>query len=219
MKKVAVVLAGCGVYDGSEIYESVITLLALDRQGAKVTCLAPNIPQLHVMDHSTGKPTDEKRNVLVESARLARGEIKDLAKVKVTDFDAVIFPGGFGAAKNLCDFAVKGVLCSVNPVVENFVAEGLKAGKPMGFICIAPALLAKIAGKLDIHPEITIGSDKGTASALEKMGAHHIQCNYNEIAVDENYKIVTTPAYMIGKSIKEVAEGIEKLVAKVLELC
>lgn len=218
MKKVAVVLSGCGVFDGAEIHESVITLLALSRGGADVKSYAPNIPQMHVMDHLKGQPTDEKRNVLVESARIARGEIKDLAEADIKDFDAVIFPGGFGAAKNLCDFAVKGIVCSVNPVVEKFVTDGLKAGKVMGFICIAPALLAKIAGKSGIHPDVTIGTDKGTAEAVEKMGARHVACQVNEIAVDETNKIVTTPAYMLGQNIGEVAEGIEKLVAKVLEM-
>ena len=219
MKKVAVVLSGAGVFDGAEIHESVITLLALDRQGADVHFLAPNIPQMHVINHLTSQPTDEKRNVLVESARIARGEIKDLAETDINDFDAVIFPGGFGAAKNLCDFAVKGPICSVNAAVEKFITDGFKAGKVMGFICIAPALLAKVAGKIDIHPHVTIGTDKGTAAAVEKMGAHHVSCTVKDIAVDEKNKIVTTPAYMLGQSIKEIAEGIEKLVAKVLELC
>lgn len=219
MKRVAVVLSGCGVFDGAEIHESVITLLALSRGGADVKIFAPDTPQMHVMDHLKGQPTDEKRNVLVESARIARGEIKDLAEANINDFDAAIFPGGFGAAKNLCDFATKGIVCTVNPVVEKFVTEGLKAGKVMGFICIAPALLAKIAGKSDIHPRVTIGTDKGTAEAVEKMGARHVNCRVNEIAVDEENKVVTTPAYMLGQNIAEVAEGIEKLTAKVLEMC
>ncbi len=219
MKKVAVVLSGAGVMDGAEIHESVITLLALDRQGAQVQCLAPNILQMHVIDHLSSKPTDEKRNVLVESARIARGEIKDLAEADVNDFDAVIFPGGYGAAKNLCDFAVKGVLCMMNPVVEKFVSAAIKADKVMGFICIAPALAARVAGKIGVHPDLTIGTDKDTAAVIEKMGAHHVSCPVNDIVVDEKHKIVSTPAYMLGQRIGEVAEGIEKLVAKVLEMC
>lgn len=219
MKKVAVVLSGCGVFDGAEIHESVITLLALDRQGAEVHIFAPNVPQMHVINHLTQQPTGETRNVLVESARIARGDIKDLAEADINDFDAAIFPGGFGAAKNLCDFAIKGPDCTVNPAVEKFITDGLRAGKTMGFVCIAPALLAKVAGNIDLHPGLTIGTDAGTAAAVEKMGGQHINCPVRDFVVDEKNKIVSTPAYMLGQRISEVAEGIEKLVNKVLELC
>lgn len=219
MKKVAVILSGSGVYDGAEIHESVITILALDRRGAEIQCCAPDIPQMHVVNHLTGKPTDETRNVLVEAARIARGDIKDLADVSVEDFDAAIFPGGFGAAKNLCDFAVRGPLCTVNPVVDTFVKNALQAGKVLGFLCIAPALAAKIAGSIDLHPELTIGSDRDTAAAVEKMGGRHVSSSVSDIVVDARHKIVTTAAYMLGRRIGEVAEGIEKLVDKVLELC
>jgi len=218
-KKVAVVLSGAGVYDGAEIHESVITLLALDRRDAEVRIFAPDIPQMHVVNHLTGQPTGESRNVLVESARIARGDIKNLAEANIKDFDAVIFPGGFGVAKNLCDFAVKGLDCSVNPVVETFVTQALKAGEVLGFVCIAPALLAKVAGKIDLHPDITIGTDQSTAAAVEQFGAHHVNCLVKDFVIDEKNKIVTTPAYMLGQRISDVAEGIEKLVNAVLELC
>ncbi|UCH97736.1 MAG: isoprenoid biosynthesis glyoxalase ElbB [Candidatus Aminicenantes bacterium] len=218
MKKVAVVLSGAGVFDGAEIHESVITLLALDRQGVEVQIFAPNIPQMHVVNHLSQQPADETRNVLVEAARIARSKIKDLAQANINDFDAVIFPGGYGAAKNLCDFAVKGPDCKVNPVVEQFVADGLKAGKVMGFICIAPALCARIAANTGVHPTLTIGTDKNAAAAVESLGARHINCPVNDIVVDEQNKIVTTPAYMLGQRISEVADGIEKLVSKVLEM-
>jgi enhancing lycopene biosynthesis protein 2 len=218
MKKVAVILSGAGVFDGAEIHESVITLLALDRQDANVRIFAPNVPQMHVVNHLSQQPTNETRNVLVESARIARGDIKDLAEANINDFDAVIFPGGFGAAKNLCNFAVKGVDCSVNTVVEKFVTDGLKAGKVMGFICIAPALCARIAANAGVHPTLTIGTDPATAAAVESVGAKHVNCPVNDIVVDEKNKIVTTPAYMLGQRISEVAEGIEKLVTKVLEM-
>jgi enhancing lycopene biosynthesis protein 2 len=172
-----------------------------------------------VINHLTGQPSDEVRNVLVESARIARGDIKDLVMANINDFDAIIFPGGFGVAKNLCDFAVKGLDCSVNPLVEKFVAEGLKAGKVMGFVCIAPALLAKVAGNIDLHPDLTIGTDKDTAAAVEQFGARHVNCLVKDFVVDEKNKIVTTPAYMLGQRISDVAEGIEKMVNVVLELC
>lgn len=219
MPKVAVILSGCGVYDGAEIHESVITLLALDRCGAEVSIFAPNISQYHVINHLSGQEMNENRNVLVESARIARGSIKDLADANINEFEAVIFPGGFGVAKNLCDFAFKGVDCRVDPTVEKFIAEALKLKKVLGFVCIAPALLAKVAGSLDLHPNLTIGTDEETSKAVEYMGAHHVSCMVKEFVVDETNKIVTTPAYMLGKSIGEVAEGIEKLVDKVIQLC
>jgi len=216
MSKIGVLLSGCGVYDGSEIHEAVITLLALDRGGAEIICMAPDMDQYHVINHLTQEVTSEKRNVLVESARIARGEIKDLKEVKASDLDGLIIPGGFGAAKNLSDFAVKGPEATVNFDVKRILLEMVEAGKPVGAICIAPATLTKaLAGK---RPEVTIGNDQATASAIEAMGGQHRTCPVDEIHVDEKNNIVTTPAYMLGPGIKEVAEGIQKLVDKVLEL-
>lgn len=216
-KKVGVVLSGCGVYDGAEIHESVITLLTLDRAGAKIICMAPDVPQMHVINHVKSEPAaGENRNVLIESARIARGEIKNMKDVKAVDLDALIFPGGFGAAKNLCTFAVDGVNCKVNPEVERLVKEMHGAKKPVGFICIAPAMAAKILGSH--QPKLTIGSDAGTARAIEKMGGKHVVCKVDEAAVDEVNKIVSTPAYMLGPSIAHVAKGIEKCVEQVLKM-
>jgi enhancing lycopene biosynthesis protein 2 len=216
MSKIGVLLSGCGVYDGSEIHEAVITLLALDRGGAEIICMAPDMDQYHVINHLTQEVTSEKRNVLVESARIARGEIKDLKEVKASDLDGLIIPGGFGAAKNLSDFAVKGPEATVNFDVKRILEEMVEAGKPVGAICIAPATLTKaLAGK---RPEVTIGNDQATASAIEAMGGQHRTCPVHEIYVDEKNNIVSTPAYMLGPGIKEVAEGIQKLVDKVLEL-
>jgi len=213
-KKVAVILSGCGVFDGSEIYESVITLLCLDRAGAEVQCFAPNIEQMHVINHLTGEVAEgESRQVLVEAARLARGEIKDLADAKAEDFDAVIIPGGFGAAKNLCDFAVKGADLSLNKDVAHFVQAVHQADKPVGLMCIAPAMVGKLFGK-GVH--FTIGNDQETASAIEATGAVHEPCPVNNICIDGTNNIVTTPAYMLASSISEAASGIEKLVAEVL---
>ena len=216
-KKVGVVLSGCGVYDGAEIHESVITLLALDKAGAKVICMAPDVPQMHVINHMKGEPAEgENRNVLIESARIARGEIKNMKDVTATDLDALIFPGGFGAAKNLCTFAVDGVDCKVNAEVERLVNEMHRAKKPIGFICIAPAMAAKILGSH--QPKLTIGSDPGTAQAIEKMGGKHVECTVYEAAVDDVNKVVSTPAYMLGPSIAHVAKGIEKCVEQVLKI-
>jgi enhancing lycopene biosynthesis protein 2 len=216
MAKVGVLLSGCGFLDGAEIHESVLTLLALDRGGAEIICMAPDIDQYHVINHLTQEVTEEKRNVLVESARIARGEIKDLKDVSADDLDALILPGGFGAAKNLSDFAFKGTDAVVNSEVKRILDEMVAAKKPVGAICIAPATLTRALS--DLNPEVTIGNDQTTAAAIETMGGQHKTCTVDLIHADENNRIVTTPAYMLGPGIKDVAEGIQKLVDKVLEL-
>ncbi|MDZ5432914.1 isoprenoid biosynthesis glyoxalase ElbB [Pseudomonas fluorescens] len=214
-KKVAVILSGCGVYDGAEIYESVITLLRLDQRGAQVQCFAPNIAQLHVINHLTGEEMPESRNVLVESARIARGEIKDIREADAEEFDALIIPGGFGSAKNLSNFAVEGTGCTVQPDVLALTEAFAEAGKPVGLICISPALAAKIYGP---GVTCTIGNDADTAAALNKMGATHKECGVSDIVEDKARKLVSTPAYMLAQSISEAASGINKLVDRVLEL-
>ena len=214
-KKIAVILSGCGVYDGAEIHESVITLLRLDQRGAQVQCFAPDIAQLHVINHLTGEEMPESRNVLVESARIARGDVKDIREANAEDFDALIVPGGFGAAKNLSNFASEGAGCSLNPQVLALAEAFVEAGKPLGLICISPALAAKIYGP---GVTCTIGNDTDTAAALDKMGAHHQECTVEDIVEDTARKLVSTPAYMLGKNISEVASGINKLVDRVLEL-
>ena len=216
-KKVGVVLSGCGVYDGAEIHESVITLLALDRHGAEAVMCAPDVAQMHVVNHLTGDVVEgEERNVLVESARIARGAIKDVKEISADELDALILPGGFGAAKNLCDFAVAGADCAVNPDVADLVRAVHKQGKPVAAVCIAPALLAKVLG--DEAPELTIGNDAGTAGALEAMGAAHVECPVREFVIDRERKIITSPAYMLAQSISEAADGIEGTVTALLEM-
>ena len=218
-KKVGVILAGCGVYDGSEIYETVITLLALDRAGAEAVCMAPDIDQMHVVNHLSGDVAEgETRNVLVESARIARGNIGNLAEAKATDLDALIIPGGFGAAKNLCDFAVKGPDCDVNPEVARLIREMFAAKKPVAAVCIAPAILSKVLGEDNVPHKLTIGTDEGTAAALDKMGSSHVQCPARDFVIDPSIKLVSTPAYMLAGSISEAAEGIEKAVNALLDL-
>jgi len=218
MAKVGVILSGSGVYDGSEIHEAVITLLAIDRAGAEAVCMAPDIDQMHVINHLTGEvAAGEKRNVLVESARIARGKVKNIKDVSVADFDALILPGGFGAAKNLCDFAVKGPDCTVNPDVARIVKETAAAKKPLAAVCIAPALLAKVLGQ-SYAPALTIGTDTGTAGALQNMGAKHVNCPVQEFVIDKENKIVSSPAYMLAGRISEAAEGIEKTVKALLDL-
>lgn len=216
MAKIGVLLSGCGVFDGAEIHEAVLTMLALERAGAEIVCMAPNVEQHHVVNHLTQEEMDEKRNVLVESARIARGEIKDLKDVKGADLDGLVMPGGFGAAKNLSDFAFRGADSTVNSEVKRILEEMVAADKPIGAICIAPAPLAKALA--DKNPEVTIGNDQSTAEAIEAMGGQHRTCTVDMIHVDAENKVVTTPAYMLGPGIKYVAVGIEKLVNKVVEL-
>lgn len=219
MAKVAVCLSGCGVFDGSEIHEAVLTLLALDRAGAKYLCCAPNMDQAVVVNHLTHKPAlGERRNALVEAARIARGEIQDLANVHARDVDALIFPGGLGAARNLCSFAVDGAGCTVHPEVERLVGEMIDAGKPVGAVCIAPAMLARVLGKRGLAASVTIGTDSQTAAAIEKMGLQHHSCPCTSFVVDSAHRVVTTPAYMLGKGPAEVFEGIEGLVSEILRL-
>lgn len=217
-KRVAVVLSGCGYLDGAEIYESVSTLLALDMADAQVQCFAPDKDQMHVVHHTTQTPMEgETRNVLTEASRLARGEIKPLSDAKMDDFDALIFPGGFGAAKNLCDYAVKGADMAVDPKVDQLIKEAHAAKKPICAICIAPVLVAKSLGA-DHHPTLTIGTDPGTAGHIEQMGGKHASVQVTEIVVDQANKIVTTPAYMCAKRISEVWTGVSKAVNKTLSM-
>jgi len=219
MARVAVCLSGCGVKDGSEIHEAVATLWALNQAGAEIVCCAPNIDQPAVVNHLTGEPSGhERRNMLIEGARIARGSIQDIAGIHASDIDALIFPGGLGAAKNLCTFADDGPKCQVLPEVDRLAGEMLEAGKPIGAICIAPAMLARITGHRGLHPRITIGNDAATAEAIENMGAQHVSCVATDCVVDTTHKIVTTPAYMLASGPAEVFEGIRKLVAEVLKL-
>ena len=214
--KVGLVLSGCGVFDGSEIHEAVACLIALDRRGAQTTCLAPNIPQAGVTNHATKQPASQTRNVLEESARIARGKIRDIATVKAADLDALVFPGGFGAAKNLSDFASKGAGCTVNPEVQRLVSEMHAAGKPIGLACIAPVLAAKILSKH--NPQLTIGTDKGTADAINSMGGRHVNADPTGVVTDEKNRLVTTPCYMNDVGPWTVFQGVEKMVEEVLRL-
>ena len=216
MAKVAVVLAGCGVYDGAEINEAVLTLLSLEQNGANYQCMAPNIEQMHVVNHLTGEPSEgESRNVMVEAARIARGDVIDLATADVNDYDALIVPGGFGAAKNLSNFAVAGVDMEVQEDFLNFAQAMHRAGKPIGLICIAPVMTAAIFGE---GAQCTIGDDADTAAAINAMGAKHIECPVSEARIDAEKKLVTTPAYMLAGSVSEAYSGISECVKDVLAL-
>lgn len=219
-KKVAVVLSGCGVFDGTEIHESVLTLLAIEEEGASWHCFAPNVEQMHVIDHSTGNVGEgETRNVFVESARISRGgeKISELGEYDPADFDAIVFPGGFGGAKNLSDFAVRGPEAEVQESVVSAVRSTHALGKPIGFICITPASVAALTlGGEGV--DLTIGNDPDTASAVVQCGAKHSDCPVDDVVVDLENKVVSTPAYMLGPGVADVRKGIAKLVNEVLEL-
>lgn len=214
-KKVALVLSGCGVFDGAEIYESVLTLLRLHQRGAKVQAFAPDEDQMHVVNHLTGEVAEgESRNVLVESARIVRGNIKPLREAKAGDFDALIVPGGFGAAKNLCNFATEGSSLKVQEDLLALAKAFAAASKPIGLICIAPVMSAAIYGE---GVECTIGQDVETANAIAEMDAAHCPCAVEEIHIDKAKKLVTTPAFMLAEDIGQAADGINRLVDTVLD--
>ncbi|KAI5941448.1 Glutamine amidotransferase-like class 1 domain-containing protein 3B, mitochondrial [Manis javanica] len=225
--RVALVLSGCGVYDGTELHEASAVLVHLSRGGAEVQIFAPDIPQMHVVDHTKGQPSEtETRNVLTESARIARGKITDLAKLRTADHDAAIFPGGFGAAKNLSTFAVHGKDCTVHRDVERVLKEFHQAGKPIGLCCIAPVLAAKVLGGV----EVTVGHEQeedgkwpyaGTAEVIKALGAKHCvkeprfsMTSMHEAHVDQKNKVVTTPAFMCETALHHVHEGIGAMVKK-----
>ena len=215
-KKVAVVLSGCGVYDGAEINEAVLTLLCLEQQGASYECFAPNIAQMHVINHLTGEPVEgETRNVLVEAARIARGNIRDITQATVAEFDALLVPGGFGAAKNLSNFAVAGAAMDVQPDFLALARAFHDSGKPIGLICIAPVMSAAICGE---GARCTIGNDADTAAAITAMGGAHLPCPVSEARVDVTHKLVTTPAYMLAGKVSEAYAGISACVQEVLAL-
>lgn len=214
MKKIALVLSGCGVFDGAEIHESTLSMLAIARQGGSYEVFAPDIDQHHVVNHLNGKEMDESRNVLVESARIARGKIRDLNEFKPKEFDGLLFPGGFGAAKNLCSWAFDGAQAEVLPEVEGAIRGMVQAHKPIGALCISPVILARVLGKV----KLTIGNDQETAEAIESLGAKHLNTTHGEVVIDRDYKLVTTPCYMLDATIVQIAEGAENVVKAMMEM-
>jgi len=212
--KAAVVLAGCGVFDGAEIHEAVMTLYAIDRAGDTCQVFAPNVRQHHVINHITGEAMNEARNVLTEAARIARGKIKALTEYRVADFDALIFPGGFGVAKNLCTYAVEGTDCHVDRVVEAAIRDTHRAGKPIGALCISPVLITRVLGEVTV----TIGNDTSTASDIIAMGGRHEVKRHGEVSVDKKNRIVTAPAYMLNATISEIARDAEEVIKAIKEM-
>lgn len=215
MKKIALILSGSGVFDGAEIHESVLTMLAVRKAGATYSIFAPDIDQHHVINHITGEEMPESRNVLIESARIARGAIRALKEFNAVEYDALIFPGGFGAAKNLSTFAFEGENCSVNAQVKKAVLSMVELKKPIGALCIAPVILAKILGN---NIKLTIGNDEGPANAITAMEGIHIEASHGEVVVDEKYKVVTTPCYMLDATIEQIEEGANNVVRIIMQM-
>lgn len=214
MKKFAVLIAGCGAFDGAEIHEATMTLYAITKYGGTYEIFAPDIDQHHVINHLTGKEMPETRNVLIEAARLARGKINNLADFNADNFDCLVLPGGFGVAKNLSSFAFDGEACTIDLTVEQAVLAMVKRNKPIGALCIAPVILAKLLkGAL-----VTIGNDKNTISKIEKMGSKHQVTTHGEIVVDEMLKLATTPCYMLDANIVQIAKGAKKLIKHMLKM-
>ena len=215
MKKFAVILAGCGVYDGAEIQEAVLTLLAIEKNEATYQVFAPDIMQHDVIDHLSVKPMPERRNVLTESARIARGNAKPLNEFSEKDFDALIFPGGFGCAKNLSTWAFEGDKCTVNADVKKAILDMNSAGKPIGAMCIAPVIL----GKLFKDTRLTTGNDKASCEFIRNMGSAYVPASHGEVVVDKARKLFTTPCYMLDAGIVQIAEGTENIVKAMMNDC
>lgn len=213
MKKFAVVLSGSGVFDGAEIHEATLSLLAIVQAGGAYEIFAPDILQYHVINHITGEEMKETRNVLVESARIARGKINPLSAFDASAFDAILFPGGFGVAKNLCTLAIKGPDCSVNKEAERAIKTMLQAKKPIGALCIAPALIAKVVEGV----KVTIGQDESTASAIQAMGGTHVITGHGEVVEDKVNRVFTTPCYMLDATILDIYNGTQNVVKAMME--
>lgn len=218
MSNVAVVLSGCGFLDGTEIHEAVSVLIHLSRHGATISCFAPDT-SFDAVNHATGKPADQKRSVLAESARIARGKIQTLAALRAADFDAVVFPGGFGAAKNLSTFADAGAACTVNADVERVVKDFHAAKKPIGMCCIAPVIGAKVLGTKAGGPgvRVTLGAEGGAADAVAAMGSTHVAKPVTQALADDAHSLFTSPAYMYGDAKPhEVYEGIGAMIDQLM---
>ncbi|MCT4614887.1 MAG: isoprenoid biosynthesis glyoxalase ElbB [Marinifilaceae bacterium] len=213
-KKIAVILSGCGVYDGSEIHEATLSLLALDKNDIQYDIFAPNIDQYHVINHITGEEIPQTRNVLIESARIARGNISDLSDFNSDNYHAILLPGGFGVAKNLSSYAFEGETCSVNEQVQDALIAMNNDKKPIGALCIAPAIIARVLHKV----EVTIGNDEQTIQSIEMLGGKHKVASYDEVVFDKENNIVTTPCYMLDVRISEISKGIDKLVSTLVGL-
>ncbi len=211
-KKIAVILSGCGVYDGAEIHEATLSLLAIDQVGASYQCFAPDIDQMHVVNHITGEEMNGTRNVLVESARIARGDIKALSEFNASEFDALLLPGGFGAAKNLSSFAVDGESLVVNTDIYSSLCSMHRLGKPIGALCISPVILAKVFD----GAKVTVGMACDASEVINTIGADHVVTTHGDVVVDENLNLITSPCYMLDASISQIYDGAQGVIKEIL---
>jgi len=212
--KFAVILSGCGTFDGAEIHEAVLTLLAIANNNCSYEIFAPDVDQMHVVNHLNGQEMNEKRNVLIESARIARGKIASLSTFNPDSFDVLMFPGGFGGAKNLSDYAVKGKDLKVNPEVMKAIKSMYAQNKPIGSLCITPVIMAKVLGNV----ELTVGSDNTTVDHVKALGANHKNTRNGEIVIDKKNKLVTAPCYMLDAKITDIANETDLVVKAIIDL-
>ena len=214
MYKIAIILSGCGVYDGYEIHEAVCSMLAIEQNKGSYTLFAPDKAQAHVINHLTGEVMNESRNVLTEAARIARGKIQNISELNESDFDAILLPGGYGAAKNLSNYAFEGKDMTVDTDVDRILNAFLIANKPIGALCISPVILAKLFQNI----RVTIGTDPETIGAIEFFGSKHIETSNEDVIVDTENKIVTGPCYMLNATISEIASNTNKVVKALISL-
>lgn len=219
MKKkphIAVVLSGCGRADGSEIHESVCALLCLENMGCTYQCFAPDIKQAAVINHVNNQPMSEKRNVLIEAARIARGNILDIKEFNPDDFDGIIFPGGMGAVTNWCDFAEKGTDCTVNTSIYSVIRQCYDKKLVIGAMCIAPVLIAMVLADKKVH--FTLGAGGNMAKKLEALGAVHEEVGVSDVCIDRKNLVCTTPAYMLATNMIEVCQGAQNMIGAMCQL-
>lgn len=225
--KIGVLLSGCGVYDGTEIHEAVFTLLAIEENGAEAVCFAPDKDQAHVINHLDGSvESGEKRNTLKESARIARGKIQSINKTSIDHFDALVIPGGFGAAKNLNKWAFEGPDGDIDPAVKSIIHDMVIAKKPIAALCMGPTVIAKALQGSGIGTKLTVGSDKakspydikGISDGMETVGVMSVMKTIEEICVDEENKIVTAPCYMMEATITQVRDNTKMAIDKLISM-
>ncbi|MCP1384423.1 isoprenoid biosynthesis glyoxalase ElbB [Runella salmonicolor] len=226
MKKIGVLLHGNGVFDGSEIHESVFALLAIEELGAEAVCFAPNVNQHHVLNHLTGQEMPETRNVLIESARIARGNIKDIVDVNASELDGLVMPGGFGTAKNITKWAFEGPSGPILESVKTLIVALVRQGKPIAGLCMSPTTIAKALEGTEFHAHLSVGTtveaspyDIAAISAgMESIGQVAEMASVREVAVDRDLKIITAPCYMMEANIVEVRENIRLAIEKLISL-
>lgn len=224
--KIGVLLSGSGVYDGSEIQEAVLTLLAIEEIEAEAICISIDKPQHHVINHLNGEEMNDSRNMLIESARIARGNIKNINDVSPNDIDAMVIPGGFGAAKNFTSWAFNGSDGEILPEVKLLLVNLINIGKPIAALCVSPVVLAKALEGSTITPTLTIGTDKEPSpyditaftDGLQKTGMQTEMKSVREINIDVKNKIISAPCYMMEASIVDVRKNIRSAIEALRDL-